>query len=176
MPLAMRGPWAARTAPRPKSSAFRWKCRWAPALLHILPRKNVQVCTAMSIEGAATEPGVKLLSSSRVPKVLEEALVPGMRVVTLLNRSGLLLGCAGEAASAASISAIVASLWQLHEKCDGHGALGCLLLECEQGRLAVMAVGSFILACCSDTSVPFGMLRAKAVALHRFLQPSLSQI
>ena len=54
--------------------------------------------------------------------------------------------------------------------------MGCLLLECEQGRLAVKGVGSFIIACCSDNTVPFGMLKAKVAALHNFLLPSLSQI
>jgi len=102
---------------------------------------------------------------------LGEALTPGMRVVTLINRSGMLIACAGDAG--ASISAIVSSLWQSHEKCEGQGGLGCLLLECEQGRLAVKAVGSFILACCSDASVPFGLLKAKVMALHDFLLPSL---
>jgi ragulator complex protein LAMTOR2 len=117
---------------------------------------------------------VQLLSPKTLPLVLGEALSPGIRVVTLINRSGLLIACAGEAA--ASISAIVSSLWQSHEKCDGQGVLGCLLLECEQGRLAVKAVGSFILACCGDTTVPFGLLKAKVIALHDHLLPSLASM
>ena len=59
-------------------------------------------------------------------------------------------------------------------KCDG--TLGCLLLECEHGRLAIKAVGSFLITCCSDATVPFGMLKAKVLALHAFLLPALSQI
>lgn len=125
---------------------------------------------------ATSGAGVKLLSPAALPEALGEALVPGVRVVTLLNRSGLLLGCAGEAATAPSISAIVSSLWQNFEKCDGHGSLGCLMLECEHGRLAIKAVGSFILAVCSDATVPFGLLKAKVAALHTYLLPSLSQI
>ena len=117
-----------------------------------------------------------LLAPKSLPPVLGEALAPGVRVVVLINRSGLLIGCAGDASSAPSISAIVSCLWQTHEKCDGHGALGCLLLECEHGRVAVKPVGSFILACCSEASVPFGLLKAKIVALHDYLLPSLSQI
>ena len=119
---------------------------------------------------------VALLSPAALPKVLGEAIVPGVRVVTLLNRSGLLLGVAGDASIAASISAIGSSIWQSHEKCDGHGSLGCLLLECEHGRLAIKAVGSYILACCSDTTVPFGMLKAKVTALQTYLLPSLSML
>ena len=49
---------------------------------------------------------VALLSPAALPKVLGEAMLPGVRVVALLNRSGLLLGCAGDAASASSIAAI----------------------------------------------------------------------
>ena len=108
--------------------------------------------------------------------MLAEAIAPGMKVVVLINRSGLLVGSAGDAGSASSISAIVSTLWQCHEKCEGQGSLGCMLLECEQGRLSIMAVGSFILACCSDATIPFGLLKAKATALHGFLQPSLQQI
>ena len=119
---------------------------------------------------------VALLSPAALPKVLGEALMPGVRCVSLLNRSGLLLGSAGDASTAPSISAIVSSVWQNFEKCEGQGALGCLLLECEQGRLAVKAVGSFIIACCSDATVPFGLLKAKVTALSTYLQPHLSQI
>jgi hypothetical protein len=119
---------------------------------------------------------VALLSPAALPKVLGEAMLPGMRVVALLNRSGLLLGCAGDAASASSIAAICSTLWLAHEKCDGHGNLGCLLLECEHGRLAIRAVGSFILACCSDATVEFGMLRAKVSALHDYLARPLTTL
>ena len=88
-----------------------------------------------------TGAAVALLSPAALPKVLGEALLPGVRVVTLLNRSGLLLGVAGDAEIAPSISAIGSSVWQSHEKCDGHGTLGCLLLDCEHGRLAIKAAG-----------------------------------
>ena len=121
-----------------------------------------------------TGAAVALLSPAALPKVLGEALLPGVRVVTLLNRSGLLLGVAGDAEIAPSISAIGSSVWQSHEKCDGHGTLGCLLLDCEHGQLAIKTVGPYILACCSDTTVPFGMLKAKVTALHTYLLPSLS--
>ena len=123
---------------------------------------------------SASADGISLLSPAALPKVLGEALLPGVLVVSLLNRSGLLLGCAGDAQAAPAISAIVSNLWQNFEKCDS--TLGCLLLECEHGRLAIKAVGSFIIACCSDTTVPFGMLKAKVLALHAFLLPALSQI
>ena len=120
---------------------------------------------------------LQLLSPKALPAALAEALGPGIRAVTLINRSGLLVGSAGDSAGAAAISAIVSNLWQSHEKCEGQGALSCLLLECEHGRLAISAVGSsFILACCSDEAVPFGMLKAKVDALHSFLHSELSQI
>mmetsp|Transcript_43831 Transcript_43831/g.93292 ORF Transcript_43831/g.93292 Transcript_43831/m.93292 type:complete len:128 (-) Transcript_43831:131-514(-) len=118
----------------------------------------------------------KMLDPKALPIVLGEALSPGVSTVTLINRSGLLLGCAGDANAACVISAIAASMWTSHEKVDGAGGLGCLLVECEQGRLAIKGVGSFILSCCADASVPFGLLRLKAEGLHTQLQPSLFQI
>ena len=114
------------------------------------------------------EATVALLSPASLPKVLGEALLPGVRVVALLNRSGLLLGCAGDASTASSLAAIVSMLWLGHEKCDGLGNMGCLLVECEHGRLAVKAVGSFILACCSDSTVVCGR-PGKRCALCRLL-------
>ena len=117
-----------------------------------------------------------LLAPATLPSVLGEALVPGVRVVALLNRSGLLLGCAGDTASASPLGAIATALWLGHEKCGDLGNLGCLLLECERGRLAIKAVGSFILVCCSDSTVEFGMLKAKVLSLHAFLQAPLGAI
>ena len=48
----------------------------------------------------AAPPGTVLLAPAALPKVLGEAMVPGVKVVALLNRSGLLLGCSGDATSA----------------------------------------------------------------------------
>jgi len=117
-----------------------------------------------------------VLLAKALPDVLEEAIQPGIHTVTLVNRSGLLLGCAGDASRAPAVGAIVSNIWQCQEKCDGAGPLSCLLVECDEGRLAIRAVGSFVLACCADCTVPFGMLMAKSEALHDFLQPPLSQL
>ena len=141
--------------------------------------KLVPAAVAPTRGAPPTPPGImslQLLSPKALPAVLGEAISPGVRAVTLINRSGLLIGCAGDTESSSALGAIVSNLWQSHEKCEGLGSLGCLLLECEHGRLAVCAVGTFILACCADESVPFGLLRAKIKALHAFLQPDLSQI
>ena len=124
---------------------------------------------------SASADGISLLSPAALPKVLGEALLPGVLVVSLLNRNGLLLGCAGDAQAAPAISL------PSYPTCgktlrNADSTLGCLLLECEHGRLAIKAVGSFIIACCSDTTVTFGMLKAKVLALHAFLLPALSQI
>ncbi|KAL1496313.1 hypothetical protein AB1Y20_016271 [Prymnesium parvum] len=117
-----------------------------------------------------------VLLARALPELLAEGLLPGFHTVALSNRSGLLLSCAGDAARAATVGAIVANVWQCHEKCEGAGPLGCVLVECEEGRVAMLPVGSFVLSCCADSSVPFGLLKAKAAALHERLQPPLSQL
>ena len=78
--------------------------------------------------------------------------------------------------SAVPTQEIASSLWQSHESSDEAGALGCLMVECEEGRLVVKAVSGYMLACCADPSVGFGLLKAKVEALHTHLEPSLSQI
>jgi hypothetical protein len=119
-----------------------------------------------------------MLQPKVIPEVLSEALSPGVTTAILVNRSGLLLGSAGEVASAALLGAIVSNMWVCHETCggDGAGALGCLLVDCDEGRLALKSVGGFILVCRADATVPHGLLKAKAQALADVLSPSLSTL
>ena len=145
--------------------AFRDTCTAAPAPAAPRPRH---------VDGAA--PRGSMLHPEALPEVLSEALSPGIRAVALINRSGMQLGSAGEARSIAAMSAIATSLWQQHERSEGTGTLGCLIIECEEGRLVIKAVGGFILTLCADNAVGFGLLKAKAEALHRFLLPPLSQL
>ena len=58
----------------------------------------------------------------------------------------------------------------------GAGALGCRLVDCDEGRLALKSVGGFILVCRADATVPHGLLKAKAQALADVLSPSLSTL
>lgn len=117
-----------------------------------------------------------MLNPRALPDVLGEALSPGVRVAALVNRSGLLLGCAGDSADATLAGAIVANMWQTHERSEGAGALGCMLIQNEEGRVAVKAVGSYIIVVCANANVQFGELKAKTVALHDFLKEPLSQL
>mmetsp|Transcript_5533 Transcript_5533/g.16997 ORF Transcript_5533/g.16997 Transcript_5533/m.16997 type:complete len:104 (-) Transcript_5533:61-372(-) len=92
------------------------------------------------------------------------------------SRSGLQVGAAGNTATAATIAAIACKVWQSHEKVEDSGPLGCLLIECSEGRLAVKSVASFLVACCADTAVPFGALKKKVENLHASLQWPLQHI
>ena len=121
-------------------------------------------------------PPDKMLNPKALPEVLGEVLSSGMQVAALVNRNGMLLGCAGDSASATLAGAIGANLWQCHERCEGAGALECMLMECDEGRVALKAVGSYVIVCCTDSSVPFGQLKAKTLALHEFLQGPLRQL
>ena len=117
-----------------------------------------------------------MLNPKALPEVLGEVLTSGVQVAALANRNGMLLGCAGDSTNATLAGAIGANLWQCHERCEGAGALECMLMECEEGRVALKAVGSHIIICCADSTVPFGQLKAKTLALHEFLQGPLSQL
>ena len=118
----------------------------------------------------------RMLNPKAIPEVLGEVVTGGVRTAALVNRSGMLLGCAGDTTDATLAGAIGANLWQCHERSEGAGALECMLMECDDGRVAIKAVGSYIIICCTDTSVPFGQLKAKTLALHDFLQGPLSQV
>ncbi|KAL3921232.1 MAG: hypothetical protein SGPRY_004975 [Prymnesium sp.] len=96
-----------------------------------------------------------VLLARSIPQLLSESVEEGIEAITLVNRSGLLLGCAGDHQRASALGAIVSTLWQSHEKCEGAGGLACLLVE--------------------YSTVPFGLLKAKTAALRDLLQPPLSQ-
>ena len=125
---------------------------------------------------AALSSAPRMLNPKAIPEVLGEVVTGGVRTAALVNRSGMLLGCAGDTTDATLAGAIGANLWQCHERSEGAGALECMLMECDDGRVAIKAVGSYIIICCTDTSVPFGQLKAKTLALHDFLQGPLSQV
>lgn len=57
------------------------------------------------------------------------------------------------------VGAIAFNVWSLYQK--NAEDLGCLLLDCEEGRLAIMKFSKFLVCVYGDHTTEFGMLKSK---------------
>jgi predicted regulator of Ras-like GTPase activity (Roadblock/LC7/MglB family) len=123
-----------------------------------------------------------LLAPDALPKILGHANSGGVRTTLLCNRDGAVLSQVrdeaqqeGAADSARTFAAaIVANMWTSYEA-NALGAvraneLHCLLVDCEEGQLAVVKVSSaLLLGMLADKEMEPGLLKAKIVAMQELL-------
>eukprot|EP00697_Spironema_sp_BW2_P011782 gnl/Spiro4/2762_TR1344_c1_g1_i1.p1 gnl/Spiro4/2762_TR1344_c1_g1~~gnl/Spiro4/2762_TR1344_c1_g1_i1.p1 ORF type:complete len:158 (+),score=37.30 gnl/Spiro4/2762_TR1344_c1_g1_i1:35-475(+) len=116
------------------------------------------------------------------------SLSGGVFCSMLLNTEGETLAVAGGPSNnSANIAGIVANIFSSFER-DGFHSFGAadgqpceeeldfLILECENGHIAVGHIGLFILCVCADASVPTGLLLRKVQLLCNHLEEPLSQM
>lgn len=136
--------------------------------------------------GGRTETGASLLAPDALPKILGHAISGGVRTTLLCNRDGAVLSQVrdesvrldGQKAAADSArtfaAAIVANMWTSYEA-NALGAvraneLHCLLVDCEEGQLAVVKVSpALLLGMVADKSMEPGLLRKKIMAMQELL-------
>ena len=121
---------------------------------------------------------VELLAPDELPQILGHANSGGVRATLLCNRDGALLSQvqaeSGPEVARTFAAAIVANMWTSYEA-NALGAvraneLDCLLVECEEGQLAVIKVGpALLLGMLADKAMEVGLLKAKITALQRLL-------
>eukprot|EP00128_Syssomonas_multiformis_P010164 Colp12_sorted_trinity150504_noHs@23896 len=119
------------------------------------------------------------------PKVLTEVLSQanggGIECTLLLNHEGSVLGSAGDNDKMSRVTAaIAANIWQAYSKA-GQASLDdtetdFILLNCENGRVAIHRVSKLLLCVYAKSSVEPGLLRAKVDAMVKHLQDPLEQI
>ena len=126
-----------------------------------------------------------LLAPDALPTILGHANSGGVRTTLLCNRDGAVLSQVqtegsqlpeGQADDSARTfaAAIVANMWTSYEA-NALGAvraneLHCLLVDCEEGQLAVVKVSSaLLLGMLADKAMEPGLLKAKITAMQELL-------
>ncbi|CAF1197343.1 unnamed protein product [Rotaria sordida] len=127
------------------------------------------------------------------PKALSEVLAQvtngGIQSTVLLTRDGALLAYSGfEAKDAKIIAAMASSIFAAHQRVRqtpastlpqnmvGSGDLNMILLDAEEGKMAIASVATQLVCMVAKTSVQLGMLKAKMDALSSYLQEPLRQV
>lgn len=117
----------------------------------------------------------------QMPRVLEQANGNGVRCTLLLKSDGSLLSKAGdEGRENVIVGALVANLWEVYGEgartSFGAGDLRTVLVNCEDGVLAVRRVGRFLVCLDAEIDVPAGALRAKLNGLAAELEEPLGKV
>lgn len=99
----------------------------------------------------------------------------------LVDYSGNLMAYSGEhAQDVVKIGAIACNVWRAHstpaEKFGEAGTLRCLVIDLEQGRLAVAPTTDHLVICRAAADTPIGLVKAKAQAVAAHLEHPLSRI
>ena len=113
-----------------------------------------------------------LLDPDALPKLLGYANSGGVLATLLCNRDGAVLSAVGDQREHTFAAAIAANMWTCYEanalSAVGANELNCVLVQCEEGQLAVVQVSSaLLLGMLADCTVELGLLKAKITALQQ---------
>jgi len=124
-----------------------------------------------------------MLKPRALTSVLSQANTDGVESTFLFKQDGTLLAHASaspESSDPRVCSAIASNIWAVYEK-NGRASLNedklqFILLDCEDGHVAIVPVNTVLLCLYGSKSVGFGMLKAKSDALVNYLQEPLAQV
>ncbi|CAG8483785.1 6302_t:CDS:2 [Ambispora gerdemannii] len=142
-----------------------------------------------------------MLKPKVISQVLRQATTGGVKATLLLNSEGSPLAFVSESGDrdARVYAAIASNVWSTFEKntrpltkenlatgsgsgggtSSGNGAnnaLKFLLVECEEGNLAITTVANMLLCLTANPDVALGILKAKTEALARHLEEPFQRV
>lgn len=115
-------------------------------------------------------------------QVLSQANTDGITSTLLLNTEGALLAYSGETNSSQSLgsAAIASNIWAVYEKIGRttfkEDTLESIVLDCENGTVAIAQVAGLLLCLYANETVPLGMLMEKTRKLAQYLEGPLKEI
>eukprot|EP01095_Lingulamoeba_sp_RSL-Kostka_P000603 TRINITY_DN1087_c0_g1_i1.p1 TRINITY_DN1087_c0_g1~~TRINITY_DN1087_c0_g1_i1.p1 ORF type:complete len:117 (-),score=43.22 TRINITY_DN1087_c0_g1_i1:282-632(-) len=109
-----------------------------------------------------------------LPNILVQANTEGIKTSLLANFEGSLLAVAGDDSKADEIAAISCNIWVSYE--ENGQELDILLIDCEQGTLAITRVSELILCLVGSEDVKPGLLKLKATSLRQYLEEPLMEV
>ena len=126
---------------------------------------------------------VNMLKPRALTAVLSQANTDGVHSSFVFRHDGTLLAFSSVKSDSSDprvVAAIASKIWGVYEK-SGRAALDqntleMLLLDCDEGHVGVVPAHHTLICLIGDRDLGFGMLKAKADALVRFLEDPLSQI
>eukprot|EP00117_Sycon_ciliatum_P014598 scpid85871/ scgid14794/ Ragulator complex protein LAMTOR2; Endosomal adaptor protein p14; Late endosomal/lysosomal Mp1-interacting protein; Late endosomal/lysosomal adaptor and MAPK and MTOR activator 2; Mitogen-activated protein-binding protein-interacting protein; Roadblock domain-containing protein 3 &gt; Ragulator complex protein LAMTOR2; Late endosomal/lysosomal adaptor and MAPK and MTOR activator 2 len=129
----------------------------------------------------AASSGLRMLRPRALQNVLKETVSAGVKGSMVLNEDGSLLShCGTSEASTRITGAIASNIYTAYQR-SGQAMLkgadaNTILIVNDDGAIVIRRVASKLICLFADKSVPIGMLRAKADALHDCLQEPLTAL
>mmetsp|Transcript_860 Transcript_860/g.1058 ORF Transcript_860/g.1058 Transcript_860/m.1058 type:complete len:128 (+) Transcript_860:479-862(+) len=126
-----------------------------------------------------------MLKAKLIPQLLGQINTDGLELTFLMIEDGSLVGSAGQIKLSKTVetkvvAAILSNIWSDYvtvgqKMSTDTGKLSCVLLECEEGRIAAMRVGPrYILAAFGGVNMQPGLLKLKLDKLRLTLDGTLN--
>eukprot|EP01118_Nematostelium_gracile_P014518 TRINITY_DN5680_c0_g1_i1.p1 TRINITY_DN5680_c0_g1~~TRINITY_DN5680_c0_g1_i1.p1 ORF type:complete len:121 (-),score=37.63 TRINITY_DN5680_c0_g1_i1:77-439(-) len=115
-----------------------------------------------------------MLKPKVLPKILQQAKTQGVKSAILVTMEGDLLASSGGDPNDKLVGAIVLNIWASYQKISP--SVSVLLVECEEGKVAIAQSSNFLICLQAEQSACFGSLKTKVEKLKEHFEDPLSKL